>query len=231
MIGIFDSGVGGLASFKEARKLLPREDIIYLADSKNAPYGTKDRETIIKLVKSNLKILREMGADKILIACCTASSIHSELDTAEREISVPIIGPAVREALLSGEKIVTLSTEYTAASHAFRDAALSLCKSASVTEIAAQILVSLVECGARDGGLLPREKELIDKISDKIRSLSPSSLILGCTHFSHLEGEFKTRLPSVNIINAATLGARELVSIIKERPSESGKTIYINHRL
>ncbi|MBO5907954.1 MAG: glutamate racemase [Clostridia bacterium] len=227
MIGIFDSGVGGLASYNEARRLLPSEDIIYLADSKNAPYGTKDKETIIKLVKSNIKMLKERGSKKILIACCTASSIYSSLSREEQKIAVPIIIPAVYEALSSGSRITTVSTSYTASSHAFKEAAAALCKSAEVTEIAAQILVELVECGARDGGLLPRESAILDGICAKIRDTSPDSLILGCTHFSHLEGEFALRLPTVKIVNAALIGARVLVSSITDSAHESGKTIYI----
>ena len=228
MIGIFDSGVGGLASYNEARRLLPEEDIIYLADSKNAPYGTKNRETIIKLVKRNLNVLKNRGADKILIACCTASSVHSELDPDEREISVPIIFPAAYEALRAGNRIVSISTDYTAASHVFKNALTELCYSSEVTEIPAQMLVELVECGARDGGLLPRESEMLDTISYKIRSASPDALILGCTHFSHLEAEFKTRLPGVKIINAAVVGARALAYSLKGTKSAGrGKTIYI----
>ncbi len=228
MIGIFDSGVGGLASYNEARRLLPGEDIIYLADSKNAPYGTKDRNTIIKLVKNNLRILKNRGAQKILIACCTASSIHSSLTKEEREISVPIILPAAHEALSAGHRIVTVSTDYTAASHAFRDEITELCRRATVTEIPAQILVGLVECGARDGGLLPREAEIIDNICEKVRSHSPDALILGCTHFSHLAGEFESRLPGTKIVNAAVIGARVLAESIKlSKSSGNGKTIYI----
>ena len=62
MIGIFDSGVGGLAAYKEVRRLAPQADIVYLADRKNAPYGTKGREELIKLVNKDVSRLREMGA-------------------------------------------------------------------------------------------------------------------------------------------------------------------------
>ena len=56
MIGVFDSGIGGLAAFKEIRTLLPRENIIYLADRKNAPYGTKNEDEITKLYTKNISI-------------------------------------------------------------------------------------------------------------------------------------------------------------------------------
>lgn len=228
MIGIFDSGVGGLTSYNEVRRLLPSEDIIYLADSKNAPYGTKNRDTIIKLVKNNLRILKNRGADKILIACCTASSVYDSLDPDEKQIALPIIHPAACEALSCGNNIASVSTSYTANTHVFKKEILAICRDARVSEIPAQMLVELVECGARDGGLLPREKVLLDNVCKKIRDTSPDALILGCTHFSHLAGEFKLRLPSVKIVDAALIGARVIAaSAASKQKQRNGKTIYI----
>ena len=71
MIGIFDSGRGGIASLTVVKKLLPRVDIAYLADRKNAPYGTKSERELKLLVRRDIARLRELGAEKILIACCT----------------------------------------------------------------------------------------------------------------------------------------------------------------
>ena len=96
MIGVFDSGVGGYCAFRELRRLLPREDMVYLADRKNAPYGTKSEDEIIAFTKANIKRLREIGARKILIACCTASSVYNSLD---EEVSSKLIGEYVMEGL------------------------------------------------------------------------------------------------------------------------------------
>ena len=74
MLGVFDSGVGGLAALRELRRLLPFEDMIYLADKENAPYGTKTEDELVALVREDVKRLRELGAEKILMACCTAST-------------------------------------------------------------------------------------------------------------------------------------------------------------
>ena len=136
MIGVFDSGVGGLCAYRQVRMMLPREDMIYLADRRNSPYGTKTPEEIIHLTKKNIKRLRERGADKILIACCSASSIYGMLDTEEQEISTPIITPAVKAAL-GYKKIAVIATRHTALSGAFGKEIRGLCD-ADVTEMPEQ---------------------------------------------------------------------------------------------
>ena len=73
-IGIFDSGVGGLTVFEEIRKELPNENVIYLGDTKNFPYGNKTKEEIIEFATKNTEMLIKMGAKIIVIACGTATS-------------------------------------------------------------------------------------------------------------------------------------------------------------
>ncbi|HBC05678.1 MAG TPA: glutamate racemase, partial [Aequorivita sp.] len=73
-IGVFDSGVGGSSIWQEIHKLLPLEHTIYLADSKNAPYGNKTAEEITKLSIKNTEKLIQMGAKIIIVACNTATT-------------------------------------------------------------------------------------------------------------------------------------------------------------
>lgn len=224
MIGVFDSGVGGLSSYRELKRLLPSEDLIYLADRRNAPYGTKDRDTVLKYTRNNIKALRKRGAEHILIACCTASSVFPLLEPEERRQVTPIILPAADAALTHGKRVAVIATEQTVSSHAFREAALAKNPDAKVFELPTQILVSLVELGARDGELLPREGDLLDKIAGELWTYKPDSLILGCTHFSSLGKELEARLPGVAIIDAAVIGARALVAEISDT-STGGKGI------
>lgn len=226
MIGVFDSGVGGLCAYKELRRLLPREDIIYLADSKNSPYGTKTKDEIIALTKANIKKLSAFGAEKILIACCTASSVHSELLPEEQRLSIPIISPAARLAGELGERIAVIATNHTANSGAF-SREIRKTSEACVFEFAEQKLVALVEGGCRDGRVSSGCKEELLKIKNKIQEVNADVLILGCTHFSHLEGELKWLLPEVNIISPAREGARELIKKIKCDRAGCGREIYM----
>ena len=76
MIGVFDSGEGGRLAVEKIRELSKKTDIAFIADTKNAPYGTKTREEIISYAKINIQRLKAIGAKKILIACCTASMFY-----------------------------------------------------------------------------------------------------------------------------------------------------------
>jgi glutamate racemase len=223
VIGVFDSGVGGLCAYRELRRLLPRQDIIYLADRKNAPYGTKSKDELIALTKNDIKRLREMGAKKILIACCTASTVYPYLDEGEREISLPIITPAALVASKYG-RVMVIATNHTVASHAFGNAIRSV-SGTQVKEFACQELVSLIEGGCRDGRLNEECRGRIEKIREDALEFGAEALVLGCTHFSHLEGEFKKLLPHAKIISPASEGARAMAEKIKEK-TENGRTVY-----
>ena len=247
MIGVFDSGVGGLAAFTELRRLLPAADLIYLADRSNAPYGTKSRKELVALVQNDVHRLRQMGSERILIACCTASTVWDELSTEEQSITTPIIYPAARRvAELTKGRVTVIATKHTVASHAFGIAIGAAIKNASigeqenrhyfkeqptrVTEIATQELVSLVERGERDGRL-SRDGELaLDRVSRLIWDSDADTLVLGCTHFSHLEGELSARLPGVITVSPAREGARAMAEGIRKQDARlsagNGRTVY-----
>ena len=216
MIGIFDSGVGGFCAYREVRRLLPREDIVYLADRKNAPYGTKTKDEIISFTKKSIERLKNLGAEKILIACCTASTVFSSLSEDERNISLPIIMPAVKLAA-QGKRVAVIATEHTVKSREFSHEIIKIQPRSMVFEYAEQNLVALVEAGNHDGHISEECKNLLTKIKNRISEQNVDRLILGCTHFSHLEEEFKKLLPDIKIISPAKEGARELVRLIKSQ--------------
>lgn len=224
MIGIFDSGVGGICAYRRVRELLPYEDVIYLADRKNAPYGTKDEDEIKRLTEKNIRLLSSLGAEKILIACCTASSVHRLLPEALREISIPIIRPAAELAARVGRRIAVIATRHTANTHAFSEE-IKKCAPREVIEFAEQELVSLVEEGNRDGRVSRRCAAYLSELGARVEETKADILILGCTHFSHLKGEIARLLPKVKIISPAHLGAEETVKKITPR-KERGKAIY-----
>ena len=95
-IGIFDSGVGGTSVWKEINKMLPNEHCIYLADSKNAPYGERSTETIAQLSVKNTELLLGKGCKLIVVACNTATT--NAIDYLREQYKVPFIGiePAIK---------------------------------------------------------------------------------------------------------------------------------------
>ena len=225
MIGVFDSGVGGICAFREIRRLMPREDMVYMADRKNAPYGTKTKEEIIALTKADIKRLKAVGATRILIACCTASSVYDCLDGEEKEISLPIIKPAAEKAARGARGIAVIATEGTVRSGAF-SYELSRLTDAPVSEFACQRLVALVEGGCRDGRLNGECQGELDRIAELVKAVGADTLILGCTHFSHLENELRQRC-GVRTVSPAREGAIALVKQIKNFRKENGRTIYM----
>lgn len=228
MIGIFDSGVGGLTALREVRRLMPMADITYLADRENAPYGTKSDEQILHCVKRNLQRLRELGAERILIACCTAGTLYSRLTPDEREISVPIIIPAARAAVRATEnrRIAVIATRATVRSRAFSRAIFAECNGCKTLECDAQALVGMVEGGARGNTpLSEHDARRLFEILRPINSFGADTLILGCTHFPHIKEHIAALLPGVKLISPSLEGALELVKSTVAK--ENGKTVYL----
>ncbi|MBO7195998.1 MAG: aspartate/glutamate racemase family protein [Clostridia bacterium] len=226
MIGVFDSGVGGLCAYRELRRMRPGEDMIYLADRKNAPYGTKGADEILYFTKNNIRLLKEMGAEAVLIACCSASSVYPMLNEEERAIATPIITPAAMEAVKGAKSIAVIATDHTVDVRAFGREIERLCD-ATVSEMAEQRLVSLVENGSRDGRVCYECSEYLKNLATRIRTVGADTLILGCTHFSHLEGEISRLLPEVRIISPARVGAKIMSEKIPPHRHERGRDRYI----
>ena len=227
MIGVFDSGMGGLNAISEIRKLSPNLDICFFADRKNAPYGTKSRSELIELVKADISILKNFGADKILMACCTASTVYRFLPEEIKIIAKPIIEPAAKEAarVTKNNKIGVIATEATVASHAFSCSLKNYTKSAEIYELATQKMVSLIESGVTDSTVTSAERKILYRILSPLYEKDIDTLILGCTHFPHLEKEIGRCFPGVNLINPSCEGAKELLSDIDG--DGTGKTIYL----
>lgn len=102
-IGIFDSGLGGLTVFKEIRKILPSEDLIYFGDTARVPYGNKSKETIIKYSSEILEFLSAKGVKIVIVACNTSSSLA--LDDLRNKAAIPVFGVIEPGAKKSGAGI------------------------------------------------------------------------------------------------------------------------------
>jgi len=227
MTGVFDSGSGGLNALRELRRLKPYEDIVFLADRENAPYGTKTDKELTELTARGIKRLRDYGADRVLIACCTASTVYGRLPTEARDISYPIIEPIAKEAarLTENGKIGVLATKHTVSSHAFRDALSGF----EVIEVEAQKLVGAVERGERDGRASGETLDYLDGALSPMYDYGIDTLILGCTHFPSLEGEIRKKLKKNGIyktVNSAKIGAMSIAKSLGGK-IERGLTVFL----
>lgn len=227
MIGVFDSGVGGMTALAELRRLLPLADITYLADKENAPYGTKSGDEILACAEGCIERLRSVGAERILIACCTASTLYSRMSEEARSISIPIISPAADAAAKASRngRIAVIATSATVRSRAFTHE-IRLIREAKMLELEAQPLVGIVERGARDGIPLRTDDEgVLENILAPVRAFGADTLVLGCTHFSHLAEHISSRLFGVRLVSPSHEGARKIAKMTENRGD--GRTVFI----
>ena len=221
MIGIFDSGVGGLSVFREIRKLLPEERYIYYSDNAHCPYGEKTREYIIDRARAITEFLLSNGADIIVVACNTATA--AAISTLREEYPVQFIGmePAVKPAAAKTRSGVVgvLATAGTLKAEKYLTTRGKYADEVRFVEHVGEGFVELVERGALKG----EEAEAIVR-----RSLLPlleagaDTIVLGCTHYPFL-AETIAKVASefcpereISIIDPAPAVAKHLMEIMEE---------------
>ena len=225
MIGVFDSGAGGRFALAELRRLSPTADIAFLADIENAPYGNKSREKLIELVSRDIDSLVAFGCDRVLMACCTASSVYEFLSEERRRVSLPIISPTAKSAVTISKtkRIGILSTEATRKSRAFVEKIIKYEPTARCFCHHAPELVSLAEAGECDGELSADGLDTVEKCVSIFRSSDIDTLILGCTHFAYFENTIR-KILKVNVVNSAREGA---LLMQKYASAGEGKTFFL----
>ncbi len=194
MIGIFDSGVGGMTVARAVERLLPNYPICYLGDIARCPYGTKSSQTIIDYSIENTRFLIEHGARIIIIACNTASSVATE--HLRKTFTIPIIeviSPAVCEALKRTQsgRIGIIGTRATIRSNTYETTILGKRPDCKVVSTPCPLLVPLVE----EGWLNKREtKMILRRYLQPLKNQQIDTLVLGCTHYPLLKNLIQPRI-------------------------------------
>ncbi len=214
-IGVFDSGVGGSSIWQEIHKLLPFEHTIYLADSKNAPYGNKTAEEITALSIKNTEKLLELGAKIIVVACNTATT--NAIATLRENYDIPFIGiePAIKPAALqsTSKSIGILATKGTLSSALFSKTNKEFTKDISVVEIIGEGLVPLIEAGKLDGSEMV---ELLKKHTKPMIEANVDYVVLGCSHYPYIIPQLKKLLPeNVKFIDSGEAVARQTKTVLQ----------------
>ncbi|WP_026451422.1 glutamate racemase [Aequorivita capsosiphonis] len=214
-IGVFDSGVGGSSIWQEIHKLLPFENSIYLADSKNAPYGNKSEAEITALSIKNTEKLLEQGCKIIVVACNTATT--NAIETLRENYEIPIIGiePAIKPAALqtNSKSIGILATKGTLSSALFSRTTQAFTKDISVVEIIGEGLVTLIEAGKLDS---PEMISLLKKHTKPMIDANIDFLVLGCSHYPYLIPQLQKILPkNVKIIDSGEAVARQTKIVLQ----------------
>lgn len=201
LIGVFDSGVGGLTVVAALRRRLPAASILYLGDTARLPYGTKSRRTVLRYSQANMDFLARRGVDAMVIACNTASAMALEgleLRTPHWGVLEPGASAAVAAA---GGRVGVIATESTVRSGAYEQAIRRLNPDLMVRQQACPLLVPLVEEGWEDDEITER---IVSRYLDPLLAAGIDTLLLGCTHYPLLRRVLaRVCGPGVTLVDSA----------------------------
>lgn len=228
MIGIFDSGIGGLTVVKEIRRLTPNQDIVYFGDTARVPYGPKSKELITKYAIQNTVFLSTKNVELIVVACNTVSSIC--LDKLRSMFSIPIVGvidPGVKRALACTRgRIGIIGTTGTIRSKAYQRAIKQLNPDIRMRAKACPLFVPLAEEGLTDNEAVYLIAEYYLGSLTKFRI---DTLILGCTHYPLLKGIIQKVVgKEVNLVDSASSVAEEVRGLVTSNEERGSIQIYLS---
>jgi glutamate racemase len=223
IIGVFDSGFGGLTVLRELRKALPGADYLYFGDTAHLPYGAKSVRTVAKYAIASAQFLEQHGISMLVVACNTATALA--LDDIRAVVKVPVVGVvepgAERAAEISKtRRAAVIATEATVASHAYQRALENL--GVQATERACPLFVPLVEEGWVEHPVTERVAHIyIDEIfRDGARNADV--LLLGCTHYPLIRPLLRrVAPPHIEIVDSAESTAAKVLYLLGPDPSEN----------
>jgi len=219
MIGIFDSGIGGLTVVKAIMENLSGYDIIYFGDTARTPYGTKSSETVRKYALENTEFLLSKGAKIVVIACNTASSVATESVVKNFDIPVfEVITPAVELTINIDTShkpcIGIIGTRATVKSGIYEKKIKEINPHARVYSKACPLLVPLVEEGWLNK---PETKMIVKKYLHSLKVRQINTLILGCTHYPLLKDIIQKKIgKKVNVIDSSIVVASDVKAFLEK---------------
>ncbi len=231
MIGVFDSGFGGLSVLKAVVRELPQYRYLYLGDTARAPYGSRNSDEVYQFTLQAVSFLFSKGCELIILACNTTSAealrkIQQEYlpkYNPDRRV-LGVIVPATEEAVLltKNNRIGVLATEGTVRAGSFTRELQKLNPNVLVFEQACPRLVELVEAGNISS---PEVQEIVRGYMEKVLKEDIDTLILGCTHYEHLLPEIRSVIAerNITIVSEAEVIARKLGEYLKRHPEIEGR--------
>lgn len=230
-IGIFDSGIGGVTVLKEIKKILPNENYIYYSDSKNNPYGDKEKEKIIEICDNILTKLLKEDCKAIVIACNTASAISSDyLRKKYKEIPIIAIEPAYKMVYdYSYEKpTLIMATKGTIESEKF-NLLLKKYNNNKTYLLPCIGLADKIEKGNRE-----EIKEILKLELEQYKG-KVKNVVLGCTHYPLVKKEIKEILgDDIEFFDGSPRLAIHLKEVLKEKnlinEKNDGKIIFYDSK-
>jgi glutamate racemase len=228
MIGVFDSGYGGLTILREIRQLLPEYEYLYLGDNARAPYGTRSFDVIYEYTLQAVNYLHKQGCNLIILACNTASAkalrtIQQRNINPDKLRVLGVIRPTAEQAplLTKTGHIGVLATPGTVASESYVIELQKQNPNLVVTQQACPMWVPLIESGEHLGNGVDY---FVEKYLSEILTRDPliDTLILGCTHYPLLQDKIENFLKETNrqitVIAQGTIVANSLQDYLQRHP-------------
>ena len=226
MIGVFDSGVGGLTVLRALRETLPSADVLYFGDTKNAPYGAKRRAELAELSVRGLQLLHERGARRIISACNSVSvslavSLFDTFSVAPTEL-IEMVGPTVSYFRGAKVRVVLAATEATVESEIYQSGFRMIGRDIEVVTIPE--LASAIERGAR----ISEVEGVIGEAFAHASFSEGDVLVLACTHYPLALPSFRKVLgDNVLIFDPAYAVAARAEKLFWPQESGSGETQFV----
>jgi len=223
-IGIFDSGVGGLSVLQEIRKLLPNEDVLYIADSAYAPYGNKPVELVLERCHNLTEYLISSGAKAVVVACNTATA--AAIQSLRENFSVPVVAmePGVKPAIAATntKTVGVLATENTLLSQQFANLVHRYANDVKVLSQPCPGLVEQIEAGLFAD---TKTADLIRQYTQPLLEGGADTIVLGCTHYPLIKPQIAQLAgPTVTLIDTGKAVAQQLQRQLDELQLLSGST-------
>lgn len=216
MIGIFDSGIGGVTVLKEILNILPNYHYIYYSDSINNPYGDKSKEELFSITKNIVEYLINRGCKIIVIACNTASSLCKDILRNNYNIPIIAIEPAIKQVSDNNPqgKTLVMATKGTIESEKFLELYHKFDNKNMIIE-ACPGLADLIE--------QDKTIEIKDYLEKHFNFKDIENVVLGCTHYPLIEKEIKEVFGNVNIYHGGLGVAKRLKTVVEDIHLEEKK--------
>jgi glutamate racemase len=191
MLGLFDSGLGGLTVLREVRARLRNADILYFADQEHVPYGDRSADDLRRLLRANVAWLNDRECNAIVMACNTSCAIANRYGWPESRAPIFDLIEAAASAVAaeSYESIAVVATTATVREGAYARAIQEQLPRARVVEVAAPALVPLIESGAPARAIDAAVAGLCADLPDDL-----DALVYGCTHYPLVDDAFARAL-------------------------------------
>ena len=215
-IGVYDSGLGGLTVWREIRRALPGESLVYLGDGKNCPYGSRPREEVRRLADAAVGRLVAEGCKLVVVACNTATAAAIDF-LREKYAAIPIVGmePAVKPACLATRTgiVGVLATERSLDGDLFRRTAARYGDGIEVLTLPGRGFVELVEADREE---TPEAEACVRAALEPMLARGADQIVLGCTHYPFLRSVMERVVAgrSVTILDPSPAVARRVVQLL-----------------